>query len=408
MVGPLNVACVGGGPAGLYFSILWMLSSPASRVTVLERNPPGVTYGWGLVFWEGLLDRLRRADPVSAGDIAAASVSWSGQVVRVGRGRTAHVGGWGYSIARRRLLEILARRALALGVDVRFEREVEDVADLTGLGGADLVVACDGAGSRLRQRHAGRFGTAVEPGRNKYMWLGTSKAFDAFTFAFERTPAGWIWFHAYRFDDEASTCIVECSPETWARLGLDALDPDASLALLEEIFAAHLDGHPLINQQRGVERAHWLNFRWVSNRTWRDGRLLLMGDAAHTTHFAMGLGTELAMLDAIGLAGSLRAWETLDAALTAYEDERRRALREPERRARSSARWFEEVDRHAGEDVVQFAYSLWTRRGGGSWWRRRVHRTLQSGAGRALWRGLVRARRARWAQRARRGPAAGG
>ena len=391
MAEPLNVVCVGGGPAGLYFSILWRLNSGESQVTVLERNPAGVTYGWGLVFWEGLVDRLHRGDPESAGDIAEASVSWSGQVVCMGHGRYAHVGGSGYSIGRQRLLDILARRALALGVDVRYEREVEDLSEVAE---ADLVIACDGASSRLRQQHADRFGTCIELGRNKYIWLGTSRVFDAFTFAFERTPAGWIWFHAYRFDDEASTCIVECSPETWAGLGLDELDSDASLALLGEIFEPYLDGHALTNQQLGLDRAPWLNFKWVSNQTWRHGRLALMGDAAHTTHFAIGLGTELAILDAIALASSLRENRALDAAVTAYEGERRRALLEPESKARSSALWFEEVDRHGGQDVVQFAYSLWTRRGGFSWWRAHVHLALQTASGRALWRWFVRVRRA--------------
>ncbi len=387
----MKVACVGGGPAGLYFSILMRLRSRDDQVIVLERNPEGVTYGWGVVFWDGLLEGLSRHDRASANEIAGSSVSWYGQEVRVQGGRTAHVGGSGYSIGRRRLIDILTRRAVDLGVDVRFQREVERLSDLAE---ADLVVACDGAGSRLRQQHAGHFGTDVELGRNRYLWLGTSRVFDAFTFAFERTPAGWIWFHAYRFDEEASTCIVECSPETWEGLGLDRLGPEDSVRLLEDIFAAHLDGHRLINQVRGLDRAPWLNFRWVGNRTWSHGRVVLMGDAAHTTHFAIGLGTELAMMDAIALASHLDEHRELDVALRAYEEERRRALLVAERRARSSACWFEEVDSHVDPDVVRFAYSLWTRRGRVQWWRYPVHLALQTPPGRTLWRAFARARRA--------------
>jgi anthraniloyl-CoA monooxygenase len=396
MARTMRIACAGGGPAGLYFGILMKLANRDNQVVVVERNPPGVTYGWGVVFWDGLLDRLYRHDPPSARDVAASSVSWSGQVVRVGGRKTAHLGGSGFSIGRRRLLDILASRAVELGVDVRFETEVADVSDL---GDADLVVACDGANSRLRQQRAGCFGTEVELGRNRYIWLGTTRVFDPFTFAFERTAAGWIWLHGYRFDGDTSTCIVECSPETWQGLGFDSLGPDESLRLLESVFAPHLDGHPL----RGLERAAWLSFKWVANATWRHGNVVLMGDAAHTTHFAMGLGTELALRDAIGLAARLSQHEDLDAALRSYEEQRQSVLRGLVRQARSSARWFEEVDRHAEQPGVRFAYSLWTRRGPRPWWHYQLHLALQTPPGRTLWRWFTRARR--W-RRGRRRPLA--
>jgi anthraniloyl-CoA monooxygenase len=402
MAGPLNVVCVGGGPAGLYFGALLKSAWRGSRVTVLERNPAGVTYGWGVVFWERLLDHLHWSDLASARAIAASAASWSGQEVRMCGGRTAYVGGSGYSIGRRRLLEILAGRAAALGVDLRFQREVTDLADLAG---ADLVVACDGAGSRIRQQRARHFGTNIDVGRNRYIWLGTTRVFDAFTFAFERTPAGWIWFHAYRFDDEGSTCIVECSPETWTGLGLDTLGAADSMRLLGNIFASYLHGHALTNRQRGTDDASWRTFRWVTNLAWRHGNVVLMGDAAHTTHFAIGLGTELAMLDAIALARHLRERRNLGDALIAYEDDRRAALVGPVARARSSADWFEEVDSYAGHDVVRFAYSLWSRRGRLPWWRSQVHVALQTRAGRASWRLLLSARRAIRRRRRGRGAA---
>jgi anthraniloyl-CoA monooxygenase len=395
---PLRIVCVGGGPAGLYFSILMKLANRDNDVIVVERNPPGVTYGWGVVFWDGLLDRLYRNDPASARDLAASSVSWSGQVVRMGRGRTAHLGGSGFSVGRHRLIDILAGRARDLDVDLRFQREA---LDLSGFADAELIVACDGANSQVRQQHADRFGTTVELGRNRYIWLGTRRVFDPFTFAFERTAAGWIWLHGYRFDDEASTCIFECSPETWRGLGFDRLGPDESMRLLERIFAAHLEGRPLVNQLRGLDRAAWLTFRWVKNHTWRHGRVVLMGDAAHTTHFALGLGTELALRDAIGLATALKRHADLDAALKAYEEQRQSVLRALVSQARSSARWFEEVDRHADTGAVRFAYSLGTRRGPRPWWQYQAHLAMQTAPARILW--FIRAKTSLRARRRRRG-----
>jgi anthraniloyl-CoA monooxygenase len=398
----MKIVCAGGGPAGLYFGILMKLAGRDHDVTILERNPAGVTYGWGVVFWDDLLDSLYRNDPVSARQIAAASVCWNGQEVRVGGRPPVYLGGSGFSIGRKRLLDILAQRAVDLGVDVQFEREVEGLSDFAD---ADLVVACDGANSRLRQKHVRHFGTDIDVGRNKYIWLGTQRVFDAFTFAFEETPAGWIWFHAYHFNDEASTCIAECSPETWEGLGFDRLGPGESMRLLERIFEPYLDGHSLINQLRGLDKAPWLNFRRVSNEAWRHDNIVLMGDAAHTTHFAIGSGTKLAILDAIGLAEELRRNENLDVALKSYEQNRRAELVSLQRSARNSTQWFEEVPRHIDQHDVQFAFSLWKRRGHASRWRYQLHLATQVAPLRELRRWFTAARRsARALRRSRPGP----
>jgi 2-polyprenyl-6-methoxyphenol hydroxylase-like FAD-dependent oxidoreductase len=386
----MKIVCVGGGPAGLYFGILMKLAGRDHQVTVLERNPAGVTYGWGVVFWDDLLDSLSRNDPVSASQIAAAAVCWNGQEVRVGGKPPVYLGGSGFSIGRKRLLDILVRRALDLGVDVRFEHEVDSLSDLPD---ADLLVACDGANSRLRQKYVRDFGTDIDVGRNKYIWLGTHQVFKAFTFAFEQTAAGWMWFHAYHFNDEASTCIVECSPETWEGLGFDRLGSDDSLRLLEDIFESYLGGHSLINQLRGLDKAPWLNFRRVSNEAWRHGNIVLMGDAAHTTHFAIGSGTRLAILDAIGLAEELRRHEDLDVALGAYEQYRRADLVSLQRSARNSTQWFEEVPRQIDQDVVQFAFSLWNRRGHAPRWRYHLHLATQVAPLRELRRWFTATRR---------------
>jgi 2-polyprenyl-6-methoxyphenol hydroxylase-like FAD-dependent oxidoreductase len=350
------------------------LADRGHDVTVLERNPPGVTYGWGVVFWDDLLDTLHRNDPVTARQVAAASVAWNGQEVRVRGGRTVYLGGSGFSVGRKRLLDILADRAVGLGVSVQFRHEVEEAAQVAG---ADLVVACDGVNSRIREQHAQHFRTQIDFGRNKYIWLGTDRVFDAFTFAFEKTAAGWIWFHAYHFDRHNSTCIVECSPETWRELGLHSMDREPSIRLLERVFAPYLDGCSLIDQRRDVEKAPWLNFKRVMNERWYDGNIVLMGDAAHTTHFAIGSGTRLALLDAATLADCLQRHGELPQALQAYESQRRAELAEVQSSADRSTHWFEQVDRYVDGDPVMFAFSLWKRRGDVPPWRLPLHLATQ-------------------------------
>jgi anthraniloyl-CoA monooxygenase len=396
----VRIVCIGGGPAGLYFSILAKLSHRNHDITVLERNPAGVTYGWGVVFWEDLLDDLYRSDPESAREIAEAAARWDTQEVHLRGQQVTYVGGPGFSLGRDRLLEILTRRALSLGVDVRFQSEAQDLSEFAA---ADLIIACDGANSQVRQLHGGHFQTNIAEGRNKYIWLGTDKVFDAFTFAFEETPAGWIWFHAYRFNGETSTCIVECPPETWKGLGFDELGPDETLRRLEGIFQRHLGGHSLINQAHGHCKTQWRHFKCITNERWYQGNVALMGDAAHTTHFSIGSGTKLAIQDAIGLARKLRDTEDLQAALQAYEEERRTALVTLQSAASKSAEWFENVPRHVEQPTPSFAYALLNRRGGPAW-RYLLHLANQQEALRRVLRGFHSARRWVRAQRRGQGP----
>ncbi|MFD7122016.1 FAD-dependent monooxygenase [Streptomyces sp. NPDC059922] len=360
----MKVACVGGGPAGLYFSILMKRQNPSHDITVYERNAAGSTYGWGVTYWGSLIDKLHVHDPESAIAISENSVRWSDGVAHVGDRTTVHHGDTGFGIGRRRLLGILTERARALGVRVEFEHTITDAAELPD---ADLVVACDGVGSALRERHARHFGTEATAGHNTYIWLGTTKVFDSFTFAFVETGHGWIWCYAYGFSEDASTCIVECSPATWAGLGLDRASEADGLALLERLFAGPLDGHRLIGRSQTDGSAQWLNFRTLTNRTWHRGNLVLLGDAAHTTHYSIGAGTTLALEDAIALAGALRghskrrghdthnthgAYDAHDAhpelrpALVQYERERRSALLPVQSAARYSAQWYENLPRY--------------------------------------------------------------
>jgi anthraniloyl-CoA monooxygenase len=356
----MKIVCVGGGPAGLYFATSMKLRNKSHDITVFERNPAGVTYGWGVVYWDDMLDNLYNNDLESARELRDNSARWEDQEVHVHGKQTICLGGYGFSMGRKRLLDILAERARDLGADVQFEREVEDLAEFAD---ADLIVACDGVNSRVRQLFADQFQTKVDVGRNKYIWLGTQKVFDAFTFAFEKTDAGWIWIHAYRFDGDTSTCIVECSPETWEGLGFDVLGPDESIALLEDIFEPYLDGHSLINQMRHLGKTPWLNFQHISNKNWYHDNIVLMGDAAHTTHFTIGSGTKLAVEDALRLAEKLHEREDdIQAALETYEEERRTALLTVQNEAHDSAQWFESIERYIDKDTVQFAHSLDNRR----------------------------------------------
>ncbi|MEU8521396.1 FAD-dependent monooxygenase [Streptomyces sp. NBC_01216] len=350
----MKIACVGGGPAGLYFSILMKRQDPSHDITVYERNPAGATYGWGVTYWAGLLDKLRAGDPESAASISAASVTWTDGVAIVREERTVHRGDEGFGIGRRAMLALLTERAESLGVRVEFEHEVSDPAADPELAGADLVVACDGVNSALRERHAAHFGSEVALGRNRYVWLGTTKVFDSFTFSFVETDHGWIWCYAYGFSGERSTCVVECSPETWRGLGLDLLDEADSLALLEKLFAGLLEGHPLIGRAQTGGSAQWLNFRTLTNRTWHHGNLVLLGDAAHTTHYSIGAGTTLALEDALALAEALRAnTGDLDTALSHYGRRRRAELLSAQSAARYSARWYENLPRYMRLAPVQ-------------------------------------------------------
>jgi anthraniloyl-CoA monooxygenase len=394
----MRIVCIGGGPAGLYFAISAKLRDAGHDITVIERDPPGATYGWGVVYWDDLLDTLFRNDPDSARALRAESVLWQEQRVILRGEQTAYLPGYGFSVGRATLLGILGERATELGIDVQPSYEVDDP---SVLGDADLVVVCDGANSRVRARHREDFGARVDVGGNPYIWLGTDKVFDSFTFAFEQTSAGWIWFHAYPSSARISTCIVECAEATWQALGFDLLSSEDSVRLLEKIFERALDGHALISQSRG-EPARWLRFAQVTNKTWCLDNMVLVGDAAHTTHFTLGSGTRLAMIDAVVLAQCLYEHDELSAALQAYDRRGRAALRPIQAGARTSMAWFERADRYLDrEDAVAFAYSMSGRQGAQPPWRYQMHLATQIPTLRTALSGFHTARR--WYLARRRG-----
>jgi len=398
----MRITCVGGGPAGLYFAMVAKLRDPAREVVVVERNPPGTTYGWGVVYWDSLRHALHRVDAPSAREITARSVTWTGQQLRMGE-RVVHLGGYGYSIERRQLLDVLQARARQLGVQMRFEETVDDAADVD----ADVVVAADGHMSALRSRRAEVFGTSIRTGANAYIWLGTSKEFKDFTFGCEPTDAGWLWYHGYQFAPNASTVIVECAEATRRGLGLDALDDSAGLEMLADVFRRHLDGAPLRGRRPGQHPARWSHFPTLTNERWYDDRLVLLGDAAHTAHYSIGSGTRLALEDAIALGNALSApGLDLAGALRRYADERRPEVARWQAEAAASASWFESMDEHLTHGSMDVAHALLRRRHTGAgaafadidrsaWDYRLLHATQNPALRQARWLvGAARRRRA--------------
>jgi anthraniloyl-CoA monooxygenase len=358
----MDIACIGGGPGGLLLGILVRLADPRHRVSVLERNGPDDAFGFGVVFSDETLANIRSADPVSLGRIEAEFRSWTDIDIVYG-GRLVRSGGHGFAaIARRRLLEILAERALELGVEVRYRCEVGDLDPLCAA--HDLVVGSDGANSLVRRARAAALGPTIETGRSRYIWLGTPLPLERFTFVVAQTEWGVVQAHAYPYAEGMSSFIVETDRTTWERAGLGnhscVLRPGESdpraLRFAEHVFAGQLDGHPVLGNN-----SRWLEFVTVGNARWHDGNAVLLGDAAHTAHFSIGSGTKLAMEDAIALARALGAHGDLETALDAYEEERRPVVASTQRAAHTSREWFEGIARYAGLDPEPFAFQMMTR-----------------------------------------------
>ncbi len=362
----MRIACIGGGPAGLYFALLMKQADPAREVTVFERNREHDTFGWGVVFSDQTLGALQRADAPSAARILGAFNHWDDIEVRF-QGRRIRSGGHGFcGIARLRLLEILQTRCRELGVDLRFQAECDDAAV-----DADLVIACDGLNSRIRQKYADTFQPDIDLRHCRFTWLGTERLFEAFTFDFQRTEHGWFQAHAYRFDAHTSTFIVETPEPVWRASGLEQMSKEDGIAYCERLFGEVLQGARLMSNAAHLRgSAQWIRFprvvcaRWVHHAHGPRGLrpVVLMGDAAHTAHFSIGSGTKLALEDAIALAAAIDARpQDLAGALASYEAARSVEVLKIQNAARNSTEWFENVERHARLAPEQFAYSLLTR-----------------------------------------------
>jgi anthraniloyl-CoA monooxygenase len=351
----MRVTIVGGGPAGLYLAALLKRSNRRHQVRVLERNAPDNTFGWGVVFSEETLGALREADPVSHEAITGSFARWGSIDVRY-RDRTIRSRGHVFAgIARRRLLAILQDRCRTLGVELAFEHEAGE-ADLAG---ADLVVGADGIRSLVRSLAEEHYRPSIDVHPTRYIWLGTERVFDAFTFLFRETEFGLFQVHAYTFDARTSTFIVECHEDTWRAAGLDRMSEEEGIAFCAELFAEDLGGRPLMSN-----KAQWINFLTLRCQSWHHDNVVLAGDAAHTAHFTIGSGTKLALEDSVALAAAIeRNGSDLERAFAEYELDRHPVVERFQEAARDSASYFENVRRYTGFEPEQFAFNLLTRSG---------------------------------------------
>ena len=355
----MKIVCIGGGPAGLYFAISMKLRSTEHEITVIERNRPDDTFGWGVVFSDGVVADLAKNDWQTAEKVTGGFIHWDDIDVHY-KGETITSGGHGFcGIGRQHLLDILYQRAGELGVKLVFETEVEP--DLEQFSAYDLVIASDGINSRFREAYQEHLDVDIDLRPNKFIWLGTNKLFDAFTFIFKETPAGWIWAHAYCFDTETSTFIVECQESTWQALGLGEMSQDECSRYLEDLFSEYLDGNALMSNAKHLRGSAWISFPRVLCGQWRYKNLVLIGDAAHTAHFSIGSGTRLGFEDAIDLADALNSNADIDRALEDYREKRTIEVLRLQSAARNSMQWFENLPRYTHLEPMQFNYALLTR-----------------------------------------------
>jgi len=351
----MKVAIVGAGPGGLYLSLLLKKAAPDHDVLVIEKNPAGATYGWGVVFSDRTLASFREADLRTYTQITDDFIIWDAIDIRY-RDEIIRCGGQVFSgIARKRLLELLTRRAEELGVRIEWERELSDVSELDG---SDLVVGADGVRSMIRGTFEEEFRPRFKEGSSRYIWFGTKRVFDSFTFAFRTNEHGFFQAHAYPFDGSTSTFIVECSEEVWRRAGLDRATEAESIAYCMRLFEADLAGHELMSN-----KSAWISFITLKNRSWHHERYVLLGDAAHTAHFSIGSGTKLAMEDSIALANSLEMQGDVSEALIEYELERRPRVERLQEAARQSQTYFENTSHYEHMQPLQFAFHLLSRSG---------------------------------------------
>lgn len=364
----MKIVCIGGGPAGLYFALLMKKQHPEHQVTVVERNRPYDTFGWGVVFSDATMQSMRKWDPETAATIEDAFNHWD-DIELVFKGRKIRTTGHGFvGIGRKKMLNILQDRCIELGVEMVFEREVTGDEEFPD---ADLIISSDGVNSRIRNKYADVFQPDMVMRPNRFIWLGTSKAFDAFTFDFQRTEHGWFQAHIYRFDDNTSTFIVETTDEVFQAHGIDKMDQDQSIAFCEKLFAETLDGHSLMTNARHLRGSAWLNFGRLICGKWShfngNSHVVLMGDSAHTAHFAIGSGTKLAIDDAIELTNQFNIAghdaKNIPAVLEAYEEVRRVDVARIQNAARNAMEWFEVVGTRYADTLEpeQFMYSMLTR-----------------------------------------------
>ena len=356
----MKIACIGGGPGGLYFAISIKLQKPSTDVIVIERNKPADTFGWGVVLSDETLDNLEKNDSISAESIRSNFAYWD-DIALHHKGKKLKSTGHGFcGIGRKTLLVILQERARELGVQLKFESEVGSASDY--MNDYDIVVAADGLNSKTRSEYAEIFKPDTDLRKCQFVWLGTKQKFDdAFTFIFEKTKHGWVWAHAYQFDSDTATFIVECSQDTFDAFGFNNLTQTESINICQDIFKNYLDGNKLMTNANHIRGSAWIKFPRVLCKKWSHKNIVLLGDASATAHFSIGSGTKLALESAISLANNLSIEKNHSSAFKKYEESRKLEVLRLQSAAKNSVEWFEDVERYLDLDPIQLKYSLLTR-----------------------------------------------
>jgi len=350
----MKITVIGGGPGGLYFSILTKKAMPNCQIDIYERNKPDDSFGFGVVFSDETLGEFLKRDMQSYELIRSKFAYWD-DIIIARDGESVNIAGNGFcGCSRKTLLQLLQQRCLEEGVNLHFEQNVDDLSQFAD---SDIILATDGIGSAIRTQYQKEFGTKIELKKNRFVWLGSTKPLDAFTYFFRSTPHGTIVAHSYQYEEGMSTWIFECSDETWQKHGFEVTNEDDTIAKIAEIFKDELDGHPLISN-----KSHWRQFPHVTNENWHHNNIVLLGDAKATAHYSIGSGTKLAMDSAIGLSDAVIANPTnVKAAFEQYEKTRRNTVEMIQYAAIVSLDWFENIDRHMNHSFQQFAFGCMTR-----------------------------------------------
>lgn len=356
----MRILCLGGGPAALYFAISMKLRDPSHDITIIERNQADDTFGWGVVLSDETLDNMAVNDKISSDMIREHFAYWDDIAVHHRGTKTVSTGHGFCGVGRKQMLLLLQERARKLNIEMQFGTEAKSAAEY--MDEYDLVVGADGLNSKTRTEFADHFKPDIDVRACKFVWLGTHQKFDdAFTFIFEETEHGWVWAHAYQFDNDTATFIVECGQETFDKFGFGELSQQESIAVCEQIFKDHLGGHSLMTNAKHIRGSAWINFPRVLCEKWHHENVVLLGDASATAHFSIGSGTKLAFESAIALAEFLHTEPTMEDAFKKYQEDRRLDVLRLQSAARNSTEWFEQVERYLDLDPVQFNYSLLTR-----------------------------------------------
>ncbi len=350
----MKIAVIGGGPGGLYFSILTKKAMPHCQIDVYERNKPDDSFGFGVVFSDETLGEFLKRDMQSYELIRSKFAYWD-DIIIARDGEEVSIAGNGFcGCSRKTLLQLLQQRCREEGVNLHFEQNVDDFEQFAD---ADIVLAADGIGSGVRTKYEKEFGTKIEMKQNRFVWLGSTKPLDAFTYFFRNTEHGLIVAHSYQYQEGMSTWIFECSDETWQKHGFEVTNEEDTIAKIAKIFKEELDGHSLISN-----KSHWRQFPHVTNENWYHKNIVLLGDAKATAHYSIGSGTKLAMDSAIGLSDAVIANPTdVQAAFQQYDKTRRNTVEMIQYAALVSLDWFENMNRHNQHPFYQFAFGCMTR-----------------------------------------------